>query len=72
MKRRYTICPRRPRSDWLDENDIAYVNPPQPLTIYLDDDKPEETGLFDAQGNELFRTNERDQIGFLTGVIEDA
>ena len=69
MKRRYIVHPRRPRTAWFDdEDDMVYVSTPQSLLVYLKDDEPQETGLLDAQGNELFRDDERDPIGFLNGI----
>lgn len=54
---------RRPRSTWCEELDMD-VPDPAPLTVYEPDDGAEPTGILDASGNELWRIEEREPIGF--------
>jgi len=47
---------------WVD--DLEQDCPDPPCLVVYEDDSPEPTGLLDAQGNELYRVDEREPIGF--------
>lgn len=59
---RYIAIKHRPKSwdGWEDQPPIV-----QATTIYEADDKPEETGLVDANGTPLYRVKERAKLGYV-------
>lgn len=59
MMRRYTT---KPRAIWVEDLGEECPDLPQ-ITVY-EDDCPQSTGLLDAQGNELYRVDEKEPIGF--------
>lgn len=58
---KYTVKPRQKATAFYDWYNSAG---PSQITVHEDDDGPEFTGLFDAQGNEIFRVAEQFPIGF--------
>lgn len=67
MTRRYIPAPRarRIRAEW--DDDV-----PLPLVIHVTepaDRTPQPTGLYDANGVELYRVDEREPVGFLAGRV---
>jgi hypothetical protein len=53
----------RARSQWDIWEKPATVT--TSMTVYETDDKPEDTGLLDANGTPLYRVNEKRKIGYL-------
>ena len=58
MKYRYVAI--RPKAHWADDAPLI-----PSLTVYEPEDKPEETGLLDANGVKLYRVRERIKMGFV-------
>ena len=67
MRVRYTT--RRPVKSWWDE-DYYHGHPLTATTVYEDDMEPEDTGILDADGNPIFRTYERNPVGFVHFIDE--
>lgn len=59
MRTVYRPIARRARADYID-----YDACPVAETVYEQDDDPVETGILDQHGTMLYRTVERDPIGF--------
>lgn len=68
MRVRYTT--RRPARSWWDDNFVHAASPMAATTIYEDDIAPEDTGILDADGNPIFRTYERNPVGFVHFIDE--
>lgn len=68
MARREATVPRyvthrdaRPRADWADFGDsVSRIN----TTVFEQDDEPQPTGLLNANGDELYRVQDRPRMGF--------
>lgn len=57
---RYVAIKPKAYSDWMDQPPIAAAT-----TIYEQEDKPEETGLLDANGTPLYRVRDKIKMGFV-------
>jgi hypothetical protein len=67
VTRRYVTLrrPVRPRAEWSDDVPllpVIHVTEPADRT-------PQPTGLYDANGVELYRVDEREPVGFLAGRV---
>jgi hypothetical protein len=59
MRYRYIALPSPPKSHWADDAPLV-----RDLTVYEEEDKPQETGLLDARGTKLYRVREKIKMGF--------
>ena len=73
MTRRYIPAPRarRVRAWWEHEDPNSEDRPLTPsLSVHEPaDTDPQPTGLYDANGVELYRVDEREPVGFLAGRV---
>ena len=67
MTRRYVALrrPVRPRAEWHDDHPLL----PSVVVVEPADRTPQPTGLYDANGVELYRVEEREPVGFLAKLI---
>lgn len=61
---KYATMPKRPSAAYYDYDADAVIDNPTP-TVFEHDHAPQETGLLNASGQELFRMSDRRGIGFL-------
>lgn len=62
MTRRYVTLHRPRLADWYDGPDAEdYLS----RTVYETESTPQQTGLYDCDGNELYSLIEKDPIGFV-------
>lgn len=59
-----TVCMKylsKPARQYWEE---SWQEPKTSITVIEEDDRPQDTGLLDADGNRLYRVKERRPIGF--------
>ncbi len=55
----------KPKAIWVEDD--LYEQAPayaEQITVFETDATPQPTGIYDADGNELFKVNDREPIGF--------
>lgn len=68
MTQRYVALARPPKL-WRTEDGEFWAERPT-LTVWESDPAPIDTGLLDASGTRLYRTPDRQPMGFRTGPRE--
>lgn len=58
----YVIRSKRPRSTRLEDD--YYPDVPLSMEVIIENGEPEDTGLVDQNGVKIWRTAERERVGF--------